>query len=461
VSAFPDYDRREQSRRFFYQPTRFIAMVGKNRYSPGMDITLQASAIGGSITIPASKSQTIRALLVATFAEGQSIIHNPLDSQDTRSCIAACTALGAVIEPDGTSLRVIGKGLPTEPVTIDCGNSGTTLYLAAGMAAAAAVAVTFTGDAQLRRRPVGELLTALANLGVRIERTTDGKLPLYPPFTITGPILGGQTSIVCHTSQHLSALLLGAPLACSPVVIDVPLLNEKPYVGLTLTWLDQQGLSYARDEAMTHFAINANQHYKPYEAAVAGDYSSASFFFCAAAITGSTLSFHGLHRDDPQGDREILPILQSMGCTVMWKNSCLTVSGPPAGALKGGDFDLNTMPDALPVLAVTACYATGKTVLGNVPQARIKETDRIRCMHTNLEQLGAIVEETEDSLIIHGNGTLNGGICQGFDDHRIIMAMAIASLASRTSITIHGIEAVAVTFPTFFALLEQIKQAKP
>ncbi len=426
---------------------------------------LSPSFVGGKITIPSSKSQTIRALLLATFSKGVSIIHNPLDSQDTYSCIEACKAFGAIISniPPRENefvktLRVEGFGVPTKPVTIDCGNSGTTLYLAAGMAASSVHKITFTGDDQLKRRPVGNLLTSLQDLGAQIEKLTDGSLPQYPPFTISGPLTGGRTTIECHTSQHLSALLLGAPLAKGDSEIMVPLLNEKPYVHITLSWLKAQHTLHSHNEDLSYFQIPGDQCFQPFEGTVNGDFSSASFFFCAAAITGGTITVEGLDYDDPQGDKQILAILETMGCTIAWKGNCVTVKGPKRNRLRGGYFDLNAMPDALPVLAVTACFAQGITKLGNVPQARIKETDRIAVMYQNLSILGAEVQEREDALIIHGKGSLQGGTCDGFGDHRIIMAMAIASLSCDGPLTIKGTEAVDVTFPTFFQLLESIRK---
>lgn len=166
----------------------------------------------------------------------------------------------------------------------------------------------------------------------------------------------------------------------------------------------------------------------------------------------------GLDPDDPQGDKQILAILETMGCTIFWEGNSVTIKGPPRGTLKGGDFDLNAMPDALPILAVTACFAKGTTKLGNVPQARIKETDRIAVMYQNLSNLGAEVQELDDALIINGKGSLQGGTCLGFGDHRIIMAMAIAALSCDGPLTIEGTEAVDVTFPTFFQLLESIRK---
>lgn len=427
-----------------------------------MDRTIRPARVSGTITIPSSKSQTIRALLLATFAKGRSVIHNPLDSQDTRSCIEACRSFGATIESYGTEtdevkLVVDGPLSFPESITIDCGNSGTTLYLATGLAASTGSSVTFTGDAQLRSRPVGPLIQALEDLGATVSYPDDNHRPGYPPFTIKGPLEGGHTSIVCHTSQHLSALLLACPLAQGPTSLAVPLLNERPYVHMTRSWLEAQHITYRTDEGMEHFHMEGGQNYTPFEATIGGDYSSASFFFCAAAVAGGCITVQGLDRDDPQGDKEILTILEDMGCKITWTAShTVSICGPDRGLLKAGSFDLNAIPDALPVLAVTACFATGTTILGNVPQARIKETDRIAVMRENLVAIGAHAEERDDALVIHGTGNLKGGTCKGYDDHRIIMAMAIAALGCDKPLTIEGIDAVGVTFPTFFTLLNQI-----
>jgi 3-phosphoshikimate 1-carboxyvinyltransferase len=424
-----------------------------------MDMTLSpVNQVSGTITVPSSKSQTIRALLVATFAHGRSIIHNPLDSQDTRSCIDACRAFGAVIQPLETEGLVVESPVSyPSKITIDCGNSGTTLYLASGLGAHIGSPVTFTGDAQLKNRPVKPLLEALSDLGAVITYPEDNSREGYPPFTITGPLTGGETSIVCHTSQHLSALLLACPLATGDSKVTVPLLNERPYVHMTRSWLDMQDIEYRTDDAMDRFDIPGRQSFSPFETTVQGDYSSASFFFCAAAVAGGCVTIKGLDPKDPQGDKEILEILERMGCAIDWiEPRTVRVQGPHKGGLLSGTFDLNAIPDALPILAVTACYAQGTTVLGNVPQARIKETDRIAVMHENLASLGAAIEETEDALIIHGTGLLKGGSCKGYDDHRVIMAMAIASLACDDQLTIHGTDAVGVTFPTFFTLLQDI-----
>lgn len=426
-----------------------------------MDITLTPASARGKIIIPASKSQTIRALLIATLANGTSVIRNPLDSQDARSCMEACRLLGAritwdreqnIIQLDSTHVEQDSD----TPVTVDCGNSGTTLYLAAGMTAALGRNVRFTGDEQLCNRPVGPLLSSLEDLGATV--VYESARPGYPPFSIRGPLKGGKTSIECKTSQYLSGLLLACSIATGDSEIEIPLLHEKPYVGITLSWLDRQGIRYTGAKDLQHFIVPGGQKYRPFNEQITGDFSSASFFFCAAAICGTSVTVDGLDPDDPQGDKHILDILQDMGCSVSWDRHAVTVTGPQAGKLKGGTFDLNAMPDALPALAVTACFANSEVRIVNVPQARIKETDRIAVMHENLAKLGAVITEQPDGMVIQGRGGLKGGEIDGFDDHRVIMAMAIASLRCAGPLTIRGIEAAGVTFPTFFSLLEGLRR---
>ncbi len=417
-------------------------------------LSLQPKKMQGTVKVPASKSQTIRAFLIASAAKGTSTIRHPLISSDTLSCIEAVKAMGANVEIDEENdiAYVTSDGFSRkEEVFIDAGNSGTTTYLLLPMAASLSVPVTITGDEQLRRRPTAPLTEALRTLGA--EAADDkGK----PPVRVIGPLKGGHVSIECRTSQYLSGLLLASPLAAGKTVIDCPLLYEKPYVSLTLGWLDRQGIRYSISDDYLHSEIEGGQSYKPFDEYINGDFSSASFFFAAAAVSGTEVTVEGLDRKDPQGDKAILSILEAMGCTVTWHGNAVTVKGPEK--LKGGEFDLNAIPDTLPVLTIAAAAADGDTHLMNVPQARIKETDRIRCMHENLTLMGVSAEEEEDGIIIHGNGRIHGASCKGYGDHRIIMSLAVASAAADSTVTIDDERAAAVTFPAFFNLLETIRR---
>ena len=416
---------------------------------------LKKTSISGSISIPSSKSQTIRAFLIATFAKGKSIIHNPLLSSDTIACIDACKMLGAKITftsdnetafVDSSDLNIKGKTL-----TIDTMNSGTTTYLLYGLLGTlGAKEITLTGDEQLNRRPILPLVNAYRDLGLNAE--LEGECP---PVKITGALKGGKTSIICKTSQYLSSLLLSLPLASSDSVVDCPLLYEKPYVKMTLEWLDRQNIKYTISEDLQHVEIKGGQCYREDEVTVLGDFSSASFFFVMAAITGTAITVNGLDRNDVQGDKRILDVLQAMGCKITWNGYSVTVKGPEH--LKGGSFDLNSMPDTLPVLTIAALKAEEDVLFYNVQNARIKETDRIKCMRENLEALGANVVENPDGLLIKGGTKVKGTLVKGFKDHRIIMALAVCSLLCDEELTIDDESACSVTFPTFFTLFDKLK----
>ena len=436
-------------------------------------VIVRPGRLCGTVAVPASKSHTIRGIVIAALAEGRSKLFEPLDSQDARSCIAAARLLGARIEEredDGgrlRELRVDGTGGVIDPPedVIDVGNSGTSLYILAGTAALTRGWTVFTGDHQIRNRPVRSLLNALNDLGAQAFTTREKDAP---PFCLRGPLQGGETTIECPTSQYLSSLLLALPLAAGDSLVNVPLLHERPYVDMTLAWLADQRIDI-QQEGYERFRVRGGQRYRAVETRVAGDFSSATFFLCAAAITGSELSLEGLDMNDPQGDKEVVPILRQMGCeiSVGAENGAekLTICGPEPSTdggphLRGGEFDLNAMPDALPALAATACYAREPVRLVNVPQARLKETDRIAVMAAELGRMGATVRELPDGLEIvpfAGKARLQGTPVDGHHDHRVVMALAIAALGAAGETSVSTAESAAVTYPGFFEQLEALR----
>jgi len=322
------------------------------------------SELSGAVDIPPSKSHTIRALLIATLA--------------TRACAAACARLGADVQ-FGETCRVVGVGNPPRAPEgeVDVANSGTTLFFTMGAAALAEGRTVLTGDAQTRKRSAQPLINALNDLGAKVTARGEGGCA---PIVVEGPLRGGHTRIACPTSQYLSSLLLCCPLAEKDSVIEVTELNEAPYVDMTLTWLNNQGIEYYR-EGMRRFEIVGGQAYEPFQERIAGDFSSATFFLVAAAVTGSTVTLRGLNMNDPQGDKQVVDMLEAMGAKVTIRPSEIVLEGAP---LRGLRLDLNATPDALPAMAVAGCFARGTTRLTNVPQARIKETDRIAAMHQAL-----------------------------------------------------------------------------
>ena len=410
--------------------------------------------LSGKIIIPSSKSQTIRALLISVFSRGVSYIKHPLISDDTESCINAVKAMGAdvsILENGNITVDATYAFSDMDELSIDAGNSGTTEYLSLPMLSSLGIQVNIDGDEMLRKRPLKPLLDALESLGAETE-STEG----FPPASIRGPLDGGECTIECKTSQYLSGLLLGAPLAIGDSHIKCSVLFEKPYVKMTLKWLDDQGIKYRISDDLEEVWVKGGQSYKPLDTYIEGDFSSASFFFVAAAIHGTEVTVEGLDKNSTQGDKEILNILEKMGCSIKWNGMAVTVKGPEK--LKGGVFDLNAIPDTLPALSVAAAFAEGDTILENVEQARIKETDRIKVMRENLNDLGVEAEERRDALIVHGKGSVKGGKAKGYGDHRVIMALAVLGTKTEEETEIDDVSAASVTFPTFFDLLEKLEK---
>ncbi|MEJ2702077.1 MAG: 3-phosphoshikimate 1-carboxyvinyltransferase [Sedimentisphaerales bacterium] len=416
-----------------------------------MKIAVQKSRLGGTVAIPASKSHTIRAVTIASLAAGQSLIHNPLDSSDAQAAVTCYSALGAMIDTSDPKLwRVTGTGGRVSPSDeiIDVANSGTTLRIAMGSAALAESGrkATFTGDEQIQTRPVGPLINSLNDLGAKVVSLKDnGKAPVE----VGGKLAGGKTTIAALTSQYVSSLLLCTPLAAHDTEIDVTVLNEPGYVQMTLDWLDKQKIAY-ENEAMRRFAIKGNQGYKAFDTAVPADFSSATFFLCAAALVGDGVTLLGLDFSDSQPDKAVVDYLRAMGADIEVEADSITVK---SAALHGTEIDMNQTPDALPAMAVTAAFAEGTTKLLNVPQARSKETDRIACMAEELKKMGVEAEEMADGLIVRHSKTRPARL-HGWADHRIVMALSLAGLVMDGQTVIDTAEAIRVTFPNFVELMK-------
>ena len=417
-----------------------------------MDRTLYPGSVWGQIDIPASKSQTIHALLIALFASGRSTISNPLFCTDTQACLEFCEKLGAQISFKDNVLTVDSSRLePRDGLEIDCKNSGTTLYFATALACTLGVDIRFTGDESLQHRPVRALLNSLKELGANVDSEAENA-----PYNVCGPLLGGHTSIRCMTSQFLNALLLASPLARQDVVIDVHLLKEKAAVRTTEIWLEKQNIEFLRGSDMTHYTIRGNQFYKPLETDINGDFSLAAFFFCAAAIMGSTITVTHLDAKSSQADKTILDILANMGCSVRSEGHTVTLTGP--SRLKAMDIDLGGTPDPIPALAVTACFASGPVRLLNVSHNIVKGSkERSSTIAQNINELGGRAQVLEDSLVIYPISSFNGNSkVRSFGDPRIAMAMAVASLKCEKSLTIEDSECVEMTFPSFFEKFSNI-----
>ncbi|MBN1865240.1 MAG: 3-phosphoshikimate 1-carboxyvinyltransferase [Victivallales bacterium] len=409
-----------------------------------MDIRVRKSQLEGRILVPGSKSHTIRAVAIASAADGVSLIRAPLVSEDTIACAEAVSSMGAGVHIESglwTVKGVSGRYKPSVGM-IDLRNSGTSLRILSGLAAVAGCPACFDGDSSLRTRPMKPLIDALVSLGAEIESRDDG----FCPIKIVRPALGGNVSMECRSSQFLSSLLIALPLAPRDSFIKALSLNEKPYVEMTLGWLQKQGIQLEYPDDLSCFHIRGNQSYAAFDQVIPADFSTASFPLVAAALTQGKVQIENLDFSDMQGDKAVFEYIELMGATVEKCERYTNVSSD--GALLGQDFDLNSTPDALPALAVAASLAKGTTRLLNCPQARIKETDRIRCMACELRKMGADIEELPDGMVIRG-GALKGCTVDGHGDHRIVMALAIAGMVAENETVVKGSEAAAVTYPSF------------
>jgi 3-phosphoshikimate 1-carboxyvinyltransferase len=406
------------------------------------------SRLRGDILIPASKSHTIRAVAIASLASGTSVLKNPLMSDDAQSSVNAAVEIGAKVEL-GTDWIIHGTaGIFLNPGKfIHVGNSGTSLRIYTALFSLSGKAITFDGDKSIRQRPMLPLLAALEKLGVRIVNTTEGKCP----FTIQGPLKGGRTIVNGVSSQFLTALLLSTPLASEDTEIEVENLNEKPYVEITLDWLRRMNIQFEQ-QGLNWFRIFGRQKYQSFERVIPADFSTATFPLCAAAITGSEILIRGLDFNDHQGDKEVFAYFEKMGIRFRHTAEGVWVNG---GELQGIDIDMNNTPDALPAMAVAGCFARGITRLLNVPQARLKECDRIASTANELRKMGARIDELTDGLIIH-QSQLKGTDLHGYDDHRMVMSLSIAGLAAAGVTRVDTAESARVTYPSFIEDLKKL-----
>ena len=406
----------------------------------------------GEVTIPGSKSLSNRVLLLAALAEGTTAVTNLLESDDVRHMVTALRALGVSVgvDPaDPTRCTVDGLGGPiaASDQALHLGNAGTAMRpLAAALCAGEGGRFVLDGEPRMRERPIGHLVDALRPLGASIAYQMDEG---YPPLAIEPCGLdGGLVSIDGRiSSQFLTALLMTALMARGPLAIEVEGdLVSKPYIDITLDLMGRFGVEV---EAANYqrFQVNAPATYRtPGSVLVEGDASSASYFLAAAAIAGGTLRVHGVGTSSTQGDVAFIDVLEQMGATIAKGPEWLEVT---RGSLRGIDVDLNHIPDAAMTIATTALFADGPTVIRNVYNWRVKETDRLAAMATELRKVGAVVEEGHDYIAIEPPETIQAAAIDTYDDHRMAMCFALAAFGD-APITINDPGCTAKTFPDFF-----------
>lgn len=396
---------------------------------------------------PGSKSITNRALLCAALAEGESVLRGALFADDTLAMIGAVAALGAGVEAreDQALVRVSGARLGLTPVRIDAGRSGTTSRFVLAAAALGNAECVVDGDPQLRARPMGPLIDALEQLGVRVRALGE---PGCLPLALCGPAHGGRVRIAGHvSSQFLSGLLMAAPLIDGGLEIELtsPLVSV-PYVEMTRAVMAAFGVS------ADGFRV-APAAYAPTDFAIEPDASAASYFFAAAAITGGRVTVEGLGADSIQGDVAFLDVLERMGARVDRGPASTTVSG--TGTLRGIDVDMSDISDTAQTLAAVAVFADGPTRVRGIGFIRRKETDRIAAIVGELRRAGIEASEEDDGFVIVP-GEVEPVRFETHDDHR--MAMSLALLGLRVA----GIEladpgCVAKTYPAFFEDLAMLR----
>jgi 3-phosphoshikimate 1-carboxyvinyltransferase len=415
-----------------------------------MKIISEKSILRGEVQIPASKSHTIRAVVISSLAYGKSIIHHPLLSSDALAAMCAGRAFGAKIESN-KSWEVEGiNGIPRIPdKVIDTHNSGTTMNFFMGVASLVDGTTVLTGDAQIVRRPVQPLIEALNGLGACASSTRNNGMP---PVIVKGRLKGGKVRLRGISSQYVSSLLISCPLIEKDSEIEVYDVAETPYIEITKAWLDRQGIRYEASDDFTHFSVFGGQSYRGQEVDVPADFSSATFFLVAGAIMDGDITLLGLDMNDAQGDKQVVSCLQEMGAQIRFEKGGIRIR---RGALRGMELDMGNTPDALPAMAVLGCFASGKTTLRNVAHARLKETDRISVMVKELRRLGAKVEEMPDGLIVH-ESRLKGCPVRGYADHRVVMALAIAGMCIPGRTSVDTAESIAVTFPNFIELMQNL-----
>ena len=414
--------------------------------------------ISGSITLPGSKSLSNRVLLLAMLSEGETFIENLLDSDDVRRMIDALAKLKISFEEDrpGKKIRIQGKGgrIPVDKAELFLGNAGTAIRPLTAALTLGHGRFVLDGIERMRERPIQDLLDGLNQLGAQVRSINNSGCP--PVEIIANGLPGGVTKLSgAISSQYLSAILLTSPYAQTPVEVRIKdHLVSIPYVEMTIRLMNRFGVNVDVSEDFKSFHINAPQSYKsPKTYFVEGDASSASYFLAGAAITGGTVTVIGCGTDSLQGDAQFAKIMEMMGAEVQWEANHITVRG--SGNLKGIDVDMNEMPDAAMTLAVAALFAKGTTAIRNIYNWRLKETERLKAVSSELKKLGATVEEGEDYIIIEPPEKLLSAEIATYDDHRMAMAFSLAA-CGEVPITILDPSCVSKTFPDYFDQLSKL-----
>ncbi|EGG5477652.1 3-phosphoshikimate 1-carboxyvinyltransferase [Salmonella enterica] len=420
-------------------------------------LTLQPIArVDGAINLPGSKSVSNRALLLAALACGKTVLTNLLDSDDVRHMLNALSALGInyTLSADRTRCDITGNGGALRApgaLELFLGNAGTAMRPLAAALCLGQNEIVLTGEPRMKERPIGHLVDSLRQGGANIDYLEQEN---YPPLRLRGGFTGGEIEVDGSvSSQFLTALLMTAPLAPEDTTIRVKgELVSKPYIDITLNLTKTFGVEIANHHYQQFVVKGGQQYHSPGRYLVEGDASSASYFLAAGAIKGGTVKVTGIGRKSMQGDIRFADVLEKMGATITWGDDFIACT---RGELHAIDMDMNHIPDAAMTIATTALFAKGTTTLRNIYNWRVKETDRLFAMATELRKVGAEVEEGHDYIRITPPAKLHHADIGTYNDHRMAMCFSLVAL-SDTPVTILDPKCTAKTFPDYFEQLARM-----
>ncbi|MDD1747439.1 MAG: 3-phosphoshikimate 1-carboxyvinyltransferase [Methanomassiliicoccales archaeon] len=407
-----------------------------------MRLVVRPSEASGTVAASPSKSYSHRALVLGLLADGRSQLRDVLLSGDTLATLRAAEMLGARAEVKGSNVTMHGGKLVCPEDVIDAENSGTTLRIMAGVASLLPCTTVLTGDASVRKRPMQPLIDALTELGVQCHSTRGNGMA---PLVVRGPNRGQRCSIRGDvSSQFISSLLISSALkeVDTEIALSTPL-KSKPYVEITMGMM--RGFGAEVEMTKLGFLVPGRQRYSPQTYKVPGDYSSAAFPLVAGALTAG-VAVTGLDPEDRQGDKVMIDILEGFGAEVRRGSTSIRAS---VGELEGCTVDLEDAPDLFPIVAVLGSQAEGTTEIVNAEHVRLKESDRIRSTTDFLRVMGADVRETKDGCVIKGPCALKGGVVDSLDDHRILMAAAVAAMVAKGTTSITNGECYRISYPRF------------
>jgi 3-phosphoshikimate 1-carboxyvinyltransferase len=429
--------------------------IRNSKFNPRMKSIPHIGRLNASVVAPPSKSYSVRALLLAAMSAGETTITNCLDADDTRYALEALRTIGFRVAGNFKGGVTIGErvSMSANEVPVFVGNAGTAMRFLTGWLAFTPGRFLLQGEERMHNRPIGDLVDVLRSIDAEVEYVEKEG---YPPLRIRGKRMRGGFDVEISadtSSQFASALMLGGATLPSGITLHIRSLASAPYIDITADILRAFGANVERsgNSVRVSAARLARDEYR-----VEGDYSSASYWFAAAAATGGTMRVSGLAQHSAQGDARFLDILRLMGCDVSWEGSDVIVRGPQQ--LRGGTFDCNATPDLVPTLAAIAPLADSPVEIVNVANLRVKESDRLATVSSELRKLGVRVEERQDSLRIESGWTSDPATIETHNDHRIAMAFAIAGLA-RGNVTIANEQVVSKSYPRFWKTLDEVVAA--